>query len=138
MMKADSTEALYERHLRIKDNKDELSATALGCSRGLANRKYKKIEVGPREAYDRLQAEETLSEGGPFSPLGHLQEGDIDRLMKTIDWDWDSDTYKCEKIYHFLAFNAPEGYGKKNLDWLFDAVNKKTDQAEKTIVIANS
>ncbi|KAF4720677.1 hypothetical protein FOZ63_026833 [Perkinsus olseni] len=127
-IKADSRQTNTDRYLSIKDNEDELAVSAFACARDLGTRIYPKVQGGPRGDDKRREVEEMLSEGGPFSPLGHLTKGDLDGLVSTIDWNSDSGDYKCEKIYDFLASNPPKGYREGSLDWLFASVNEKADR----------
>ncbi|KAF4670235.1 hypothetical protein FOZ61_001253 [Perkinsus olseni] len=126
-IKADSRQTNTDRYLSIKDNEDELAVSAFACARDLGTRIYPEVKGGPRGDDKRREVEKMLSEGGPFSPLGHLTEGNLDGLVTTIDWNSDSGDYKCKKIYHFLASNPPKGYEEGNLDWLFASVNEKAD-----------
>ncbi|KAF4731155.1 hypothetical protein FOZ63_033483, partial [Perkinsus olseni] len=127
-IKADSRQTNTDRYLSIKDNEDELAVSAFACARDLGTRIYPKVQGGPRGDDQRREVEKMLSEGGPFSPLGHLTEGDLDGLVTIIDWNSDSGDYKCKKIYHFLASNPPKGYEEGKLDWLFASVNEKADR----------
>ncbi|KAF4734146.1 hypothetical protein FOZ63_021558 [Perkinsus olseni] len=122
----------YHRDLNIEENTNKLTVKALEYGRGESGRKYPKIEVG---AKDRGRAENVLSEGGraPFSPFAHLKRAALDRLIKDIDWKKDGGEDTCERIYFFLAFNAPDGYVNGNLAWLFDFVNKNAPRIEKQV-----
>ncbi|KAF4653366.1 hypothetical protein FOL46_009225, partial [Perkinsus olseni] len=136
-IKANSQFGTYLRDLTIKkgassiqDNKDELMVSASEHGRGVSGLVDPEVKVGTKK---RRQAEKALSEGGPFSPFAHLKGHALDRLIEDIDWEADGAEGTCERIYYFLAFNAPEGYTNKNLVWWYDFVNKNALKIEKKI-----
>ncbi|KAF4683681.1 hypothetical protein FOZ62_016703 [Perkinsus olseni] len=121
------------RDLIIKENDDELVVKAFAYDPALDGWRYPTMKVGAIGTENRTRAENMLLKDGNFSPLGHLKGVALDPLIKSINWDSDSDKLKCEKIYHFLAFKAPEGYENGDLDWLFDFVKANTDRVVKVI-----
>ncbi|KAF4720676.1 hypothetical protein FOZ62_013115 [Perkinsus olseni] len=132
-----------------RENKNKLNVKAIEYGRGHSGWVSPKIEAGAVGTKARGRAEKLLSEGGraPFSPFAHLKGAALDRLIKDIDWkkdggedlikdiDWKKDGGEdtCERIYFFLAFNAPDGYVNGNLAWLFDFVNKNAPRIEKQV-----
>lgn len=104
---------------------------ALGHGCDLSDLEYPGVTVGARETPERLKAEELLSTKGPFSPFFHLKGDILEPLINSIASE--TDQIQCDKIFHFLAFNAPPGYSGGNLDWLFEFVRDNTMRIQRNI-----
>ncbi|KAF4748044.1 hypothetical protein FOZ62_007106 [Perkinsus olseni] len=132
-MKAFSHKGHGWRDIIVKDDKDELVVEAYEHSEDLGTVVYPEIKAGPVGTDKRNHIEKVLLKEGPFSPLGHLKGDVLNPLIESIDWQSDNDQLKCEKIYHFAALNAPDGYKSGNLDWLFHFVHENTERIEKQV-----
>ncbi|KAF4704957.1 hypothetical protein FOZ62_000075 [Perkinsus olseni] len=126
-IQANSGEMHMSRDVVIRDNKDELIVKAYSHHPAEDGWRYPTMKV---KAGQRSKAEKKL---GPYSPLGHLKGDVLDPLITTINWERDSEQVTCERIYHFIAFHAPEGYVNKTFDWLFDFVDENADRVEKAV-----
>lgn len=94
---------------------------------------YPEISAGAAGTAKRQDAEEALSQGGPYSPLAHLKGEKMGPLLQNVGWMADFNDMACRIIYNFIANNAPDGYSSGNFDWLYEFVENNAERIQRNI-----